>query len=1193
MKKLLLLVTVALLSPIYFSTAYGQSADYLLRAYAYIEDTYGFGQKSLGELIIKDQFTSDHNQVAHVHLAQAFQGIEIYGTSINLAFLPNGKIYNTGHRLTPLNQIVFQGEKADVMPESAIVVAANSLGITSRSATSIKRHTEKGVAVYARTDISLQDMPVELVYLLSPTGECTLVWKIMIESTQNGNLYQSYVDASKGTLVTNDLLTLHCSFENGYLGHEPACEDIPAEPIPVLSAASGMLSAQYRVLPLTIESPNHGDFELVSGAEDPVASPFGWHDTDGVEGPEYTFTRGNNVNAFLDRNWDEVADYIVDGGPGLIFDFPYNSNTEPSANTDVAVTNMFFWNNIMHDFSFAYGMNEASGSFQDNNYSGQGSAGDHVNAQAQYGADNPSLCGTQTGAGSDCINNAFFNPSPDGFNGRMVMYTWNQDVGSKYLDVLEPTDLAGKIQTGLATFGPDLTTTGITGAVVEIDDGTSDGSKGCQPVTGQPELEGKIALIDRGICDFSLKVYNAQEAGAIGVIICNFDDEIIGMGPGDNAGDVTIPSVFISHQECNRIRLFAGSGLVVSLIAPVNTGSVFRDGALDNSIISHEYTHGISNRLTGGPSSVGCLSPNALHENQEAHGMGEGWSDFLALVTTVQAGDTGPKRRGIGTFAIREETNGKGIRAYPYSTDMSINPLTYNAIQTQPGEHGIGTVWCTMLWDLYWAFSDTYGWDPDVYHGTGGNNMAIQLVMDGMMIQPCNPGFIDARNAILTADSINSGGANTCLIWSVFARRGLGFNAKGGDADLQADGDEGFELPISCRSDLVFTKTMSDEVIAGQDITVTLKIINYKDETLTNVFVEDPVPSGCTYLPGSANIEPTSGNSLVWSIASLTPDEELTITYLLKTDPAKNSIRMEYDDIEGDAYERWDINFDPSGSLSNLWSQEDGIVHSGSGSWFVYDIDEESEHLLQNYEPYTIGGTYPVYRFYQYYNTETGVDGGFLEITTDDGESWNSLESKIFKNKYPRKLLYETFVIPNLYAYTGLSSDQLTMKPTYIDLRDYVGEDVKIRYRFGTSAETGGDGWYIDDVEIMDAILYNAEACITSDQTTPLCAEAPDRGTIVDSQITISTDDEEAGSTFAILPNPAGRMIQVVMSALKENNGVVSIYDLTGHLLRSDNWNQSTGINQKTIPIDGLAPGIYVLQVKTRDGMRSEKFVKE
>jgi uncharacterized repeat protein (TIGR01451 family) len=659
------------------------------------------------------------------------------------------------------------------------------------------------------------------------------------------------------------------------------------------------------------------------------------------------------------------------------------------------------------------------------------------------------------------------------------------------------------------------------------------------------------------------------------------------------ATEVTIPSVFISSQECNRIRIAAGTGLVVSLVAPGSGLTTKRDGSLDCGIIAHEYGHGVSNRLTGGPGSIGCLSGNAQNAAEEASGMGEGWSDFFSLVTTVKPGDTGNKRRGIGTYAIKEETNGKGIRTFPYTTDMTVNPHTYDNILLEGLPHGVGSVWCAMLWDLYWAFSDTYGWDPDVYGGTGGNNIAIQLVMDGMKMQPCRPGFIDARNAILLADTINNGGANSCLIWSVFARRGLGYNADGGSANSRSDGKEGFELPISCRSDLTFTKSMTPEIIAGQEITVTLKVNNYKDETLTNVFIEDPIPQGCTYLAGSANIEPTVGNSLVWNLDTMDPDEELTITYLLKSDQEKNSIRMFYDDIEGDALERWDIYFDGAGTTSNIWYQETGIGHNGTDAWRVEDVATESEHFLQNFEPHTVNGSYPVYRFFTYYNTETGADGGFLEISTDDSEPWLPLESKIFRNGYPRKLQYGTFAIPNLYAFSGVSTLDGSYIPVYIDLTDYIGEQVKIRYRFGTDDNTGGDAWYVDDVEIMDAVIYNSTACFNADQIDPICAAAPERGTIVDSQISIATEDENQIAAFAVMPNPAGDLIQVVMSAEKRDESIVNIFDLTGHLLSSDHWNLTEGINQKVMDISGFTPGLYIMQVKTSEGMRSEKFVKE
>ena len=104
--------------------------------------------------------------------------------------------------------------------------------------------------------------------------------------------------------------------------------------------------------------------------------------------------------------------------------------------------------------------------------------------------------------------------------------------------------------------------------------------------------------------------------------------------------------------------------------------------------------------------------------------------------------------------------------------------------------HGVGTIWCTMLWDLYWALADEYGFDPDYTNKSAGNNIAIQLVMDGMKLQPCSPGFVDGRDAILLADTINNDAANACLIWEVFARRGLGYYADQESANSRLDGVE-------------------------------------------------------------------------------------------------------------------------------------------------------------------------------------------------------------------------------------------------------------------------------------------------------------------------------------------------------------------------------------------------------------------
>ncbi|MBK8364485.1 MAG: M36 family metallopeptidase [Bacteroidetes bacterium] len=216
---------------------------------------------------------------------------------------------------------------------------------------------------------------------------------------------------------------------------------------------------------------------------------------------------------------------------------------------------------------------------------------------------------------------------------------------------------------------------------------------------------------------------------------------------------------------------------------------------LDNGIVTHEYGHGVSNRLTGGPNNSNCLS-----NGEQA---GEGWSDWLALMFTQKDGDDGADARGVGTFALGEPTNGPGIRRYPYSTDMSINPETYGFLAASSEVHNVGEVWCTVVWDLNWALVDQDGFDPDWINGTSGNNIAMALVMEGMKLQPCGPGFLDGRDAILQADDNLYGGIHKCMIWEVFARRGMGFNASQGSANTAGDETEDFLSLHSVRFQLL------------------------------------------------------------------------------------------------------------------------------------------------------------------------------------------------------------------------------------------------------------------------------------------------------------------------------------------------------------------------------------------------------
>ena len=219
------------------------------------------------------------------------------------------------------------------------------------------------------------------------------------------------------------------------------------------------------------------------------------------------------------------------------------------------------------------------------------------------------------------------------------------------------------------------------------------------------------------------------------------------------AAQARVPAVILSSTDCGRLKLAAGVDLQVTLAKnPADTvGADFVDGDFDNGIIAHEYGHGISIRLTGGPLNSSCLNSGEQ--------MGEGWSDFMSLITTAKVGDSGGQKRGIGNYALRLPTDGAGIRRYPYSTNMSINPHTYDNLFLPNGQvspHPIGEIWCTTLWDMYWKFTDKYGFDPNIYNTKSGNGKAIQLVFDGLKIQPCNTGILDGRDAIIAADKINT-----------------------------------------------------------------------------------------------------------------------------------------------------------------------------------------------------------------------------------------------------------------------------------------------------------------------------------------------------------------------------------------------------------------------------------------------------
>lgn len=217
-----------------------------------------------------------------------------------------------------------------------------------------------------------------------------------------------------------------------------------------------------------------------------------------------------------------------------------------------------------------------------------------------------------------------------------------------------------------------------------------------------------------------------------------------------------------------------------------------RDGDLDNGIIIHEYGHGISNRLVGGPANVGCLG-----NSQQP---GEGLSDWWALAYTHEPGDLGTDGRGIGTYALNQATSGLGIRTQRYSTNPAINTWTYASISGMAIPHGVGSVWAQGAWEAYWALVDVHGFDPDLYDAFGGsgNQRMMLYVNEGLKNTACSPTFLNVRDGILQAATDNFGGEDVCTLWQAFAAYGMGTNAVSGGSGSTSP-TNGFNLPIACQ----------------------------------------------------------------------------------------------------------------------------------------------------------------------------------------------------------------------------------------------------------------------------------------------------------------------------------------------------------------------------------------------------------
>ena len=577
-------------------------------AYANL-DLLGLSEADLEGHEIADRVDSKVSESTFLYLRQVHEGIAVYNAQLQLNVGRGGRLLGVNSSFVPGLATAINASEPALGAAESVERAAEHLGLgldATPAVVDAGRGPRRETVLDAKA-VSLEPIEAGLVWLPVRRGDVRLAWNFQLHVPDRQHVYDFTVDALTGEVWTR---------------------------------FDWVAADTYTVYPQPVESPNHtappppADARVtVVNPADSIASPFAWHDTNGFPGPEFTIHRGNNVHAYDDIDANNLPPLLQPNcGGGINCNFSINLAGAPSTYTAAAVTELFYWNNVIHDIQFQYGFDSPAGNFQVNTYGFGGVGGDDVRAEAQDGGG---------------INNANFLTLPDGLRPRMQMFLWN----------------------------------------------------------------------------------------------------------------LTSPQ---------------------------------RDGDLENSIIVHEYGHGISNRLVGGPANVSCLG--------NLQQPGEGLSDWWALAYTATAAQTGPTARGIGTYVLGQPPNGPGIRPLPYSTNNAVNNWTYASVAGMAVPHGVGAVWAQGAWEVYWALVNTHGFSTNLYaaNGGAGNQRAMLYVNEGLKSTICSPAFTDTRDGIIQAAINNYNGEDVCRVWRAFAGYGLGNDAISGGPNGLAPVN-GFDVPGLCK----------------------------------------------------------------------------------------------------------------------------------------------------------------------------------------------------------------------------------------------------------------------------------------------------------------------------------------------------------------------------------------------------------
>ena len=495
---------------------------------------------------------------------------------------------------------------------------------------------------------------------------------------------------------------------------------------------------------------------------------------------------------------------------------------------------------------------------------------------------------------------------------------------------------------------------------------------------------------------------------------------------------------------------------------------------------------------------------------EQAVGLNEGWSDFFSAALLSQPGDDLSASYAPGAYATlhfrgEDFTDNYyfGIRRYPYSTDMTKNPLTFGDIDPnlfflEPGvpqsprstlannpnprqRHSIGTVWSTILWEVRANMINK--------HGFAGNDMIMQLIVDAMKISPPDPNFVQARDSILLADLARHSGANQCdVLWPGFAKRGLGALAESPFNNEARQLVESFDTPTQLTAVFPTGEIKQTPPLVPLNFVVELteqSCCDSIDQTSVTLhqsrnggeFVSTPMTntSGSLYESTIAGI--SSADFLDWYISANTPSGIVTYPQLGASDPRQVRVAAFHEERFFDDF--WTVmpwSIDPDGTdtaTAGIWQRANPantisgenpfgsgtfamVTEIGLGAPLNHDVSDGATTLQSPLFDCT-GGDECIAEYTYFVSVGANIDDLRVEVSNDNGTTWHLVEIQRYTDWNQRSVILGDFVN---------STDQMRLRfvavdpdpPVFNSILEARVDDVRVTVAFRDDSDFDADG---------------------------------------------------------------------------------------------------------------------------------------